>query len=344
MSKILIQNNLCLNCGHESQEDFQYCPQCSQKNLPSRIHFSVVISDLFQNAFALDSRLGRSIYPFLFKPGFLTTEFNAGRRLSYVNPFRLYLVISLILFFLISLPSTEEATQDSEDFISVREQNSILDAEELSEEKKKELRSKDSTKRENEASMKLSYESNFFEHWTEAFQTIKEKEIKTHKMSKEQLDSLLLVYEIEVGSMNRIILRQGGKAANDSESFENFMKSKLPTTMLLMMPLFAAIVYIFYRSKKVFYLEHLVHAFHLHSFLFFMLLLQALVSLFGYTSQGTGAVIALICAWYFYKSMRNVYLQSRFKTVAKMILLSSIYFAVFVVFIGLNAVLSILTY
>lgn len=41
--------------------------------------------------FKFDTTFFRTITPFLFKPGFLTIEFNEGRRKKYVKPIRLYL-------------------------------------------------------------------------------------------------------------------------------------------------------------------------------------------------------------------------------------------------------------
>lgn len=49
-----------------------------------------------------DSRLWRTLGLLWLKPGELTREFIAGRRESYLPPFRLYLVISVILFLLVS--------------------------------------------------------------------------------------------------------------------------------------------------------------------------------------------------------------------------------------------------
>jgi ABC-type multidrug transport system fused ATPase/permease subunit len=52
-----------------------------------------------------DSRLWRTIYPLLFRPGFLTREFLRGRRARYLPPFRLYIVASVLFFLIASLGS-----------------------------------------------------------------------------------------------------------------------------------------------------------------------------------------------------------------------------------------------
>jgi hypothetical protein len=47
---------------------------------------------------ALDGRLWRTMSALLFRPGFLTREYFAGRRRRYIRPARLFLVLSVVLF------------------------------------------------------------------------------------------------------------------------------------------------------------------------------------------------------------------------------------------------------
>ncbi len=86
----------CENCGNPVSQS--YCGACGQRLEPpvhSLPHFSrVAIEDLTH----ADSRLWRTLAALLFKPGFLTAEFLAGRRARYLPPIRLYLVLSLAFF------------------------------------------------------------------------------------------------------------------------------------------------------------------------------------------------------------------------------------------------------
>lgn len=52
---------------------------------------------------SLDGRLWRTLAGLLFRPGFLTREYFAGRRRRYIRPARLFLVLSLALFAAIRL-------------------------------------------------------------------------------------------------------------------------------------------------------------------------------------------------------------------------------------------------
>ncbi len=57
--------------------------------------------EAFESISHADSRLWRTLWYLLGRPGFLTREFFEGKRVRYLPPFRLYLVIS-VLFFLVA--------------------------------------------------------------------------------------------------------------------------------------------------------------------------------------------------------------------------------------------------
>jgi hypothetical protein len=91
----------CPNCGREDLRE--YCSGCGQKAGDHRLPFGKLLGETMSKAFALDSRIGRTIIPFLLRPGFLTNEYNAGRRLRYSSPWRLYLLASFVFFVAVSL-------------------------------------------------------------------------------------------------------------------------------------------------------------------------------------------------------------------------------------------------
>ena len=103
----------CENCGNEVRQRF--CGACGQRADPpvnSLMHFSQVAAEDLTHA---DSRLWRTLGALLFKPGFLTTEFLAGRRARYMPPVRLYLVLSVAFFLLASATSTKLAVLQFDD-------------------------------------------------------------------------------------------------------------------------------------------------------------------------------------------------------------------------------------
>jgi hypothetical protein len=121
-------SEVCLNCGERTPGNF--CPSCGQANDNFHVSTWKIVSDFVGDYLTVDLKFFKSVLPLIFKPGFLTREFCAGRRLRYISPFRLYLFISFVYFFLmpfysgqlfglsLSPSSTPEiaspSTQDSE--------------------------------------------------------------------------------------------------------------------------------------------------------------------------------------------------------------------------------------
>ncbi len=89
----------CLNCEAPLQSDFEFCPRCGQENTNNYVNVRELFSDLIGNYLSFDSRFGRSILPFLFMPAKLPRAFIEGERMKYLPPVRLYLIISVIYFF-----------------------------------------------------------------------------------------------------------------------------------------------------------------------------------------------------------------------------------------------------
>ena len=91
----------CRNCG--AVLTGRFCANCSQAadvHVPSTRE---LLHEVLEGLTHSDSRLWRTLKFLWFKPGKLTQEFIAGRRVTYLPPFRLYLVLSVIFFLMASL-------------------------------------------------------------------------------------------------------------------------------------------------------------------------------------------------------------------------------------------------
>ena len=86
----------CSNCGSEKVEYF--CAHCGQRNVDMRVPARELMMDAVEDGLSLDSRVGRTVLPFLFRPGFLTVEWISGHRARYSSPLRLYLLTSAVFF------------------------------------------------------------------------------------------------------------------------------------------------------------------------------------------------------------------------------------------------------
>jgi uncharacterized membrane protein len=84
----------------------RFCVNCSQAanvHVPTTME---LVHELLEGITHSDSRLWRTLTTLWFKPGKLTEEFVAGRRISYLPPFRLYLILSIIFFLMLSFVHT----------------------------------------------------------------------------------------------------------------------------------------------------------------------------------------------------------------------------------------------
>jgi hypothetical protein len=86
----------CRNCGADAPG--AYCAACGQETHVALPTVRELMRDAAGRLVAVDSRLWRTLYVLLFRPGMLTWEYLHGRRKRYVRPARLFFVMSLLLF------------------------------------------------------------------------------------------------------------------------------------------------------------------------------------------------------------------------------------------------------
>jgi hypothetical protein len=102
----------CLNCEHPLDKSDVFCPHCSQLNSNKKLHFSDLFNEFFASIFAYDSRLVKTLKVLMFRPGIITKEYVAGKRMTYANPFRFYLSVSIVFFLFIGIISKIEEYSD----------------------------------------------------------------------------------------------------------------------------------------------------------------------------------------------------------------------------------------
>lgn len=86
----------CGNC--EAPLTGPYCAQCGQSAHESARSMHALFHDGWHSLTHLDGRLWRTLGLMLWKPGEVSRQFIANRRASFLPPFRLYLVLSLLFF------------------------------------------------------------------------------------------------------------------------------------------------------------------------------------------------------------------------------------------------------
>ncbi|WP_431211013.1 DUF3667 domain-containing protein [Puia sp. P3] len=97
----------CLNCSAEVVG--RYCHVCGQENLEPKETVWHLIQHFFNDITHFDGKFFETVKFLMWKPGFLSKQYMAGRRMSYLNPIRMYVFTSAIFFiFLFSLKKPED--------------------------------------------------------------------------------------------------------------------------------------------------------------------------------------------------------------------------------------------
>ena len=95
----------CANCGARLYG--RYCSVCGQQSGTAAHSVGHFLWEAIEALTHADSRVRSTLLPLLRRPGFLTREFFAGRRARYVQPLRLYLILSVVFFVLSALLSSK---------------------------------------------------------------------------------------------------------------------------------------------------------------------------------------------------------------------------------------------
>jgi hypothetical protein len=129
-------------------------------------------------------------------------------------------------------------------------------------------------------------------------------------------------------------------ASEDPDRIKDMMVDAAPPVIFGLLPIFAALLKLFYLGKGRFYTEHLVLALHNHSFLFIAFLLDSLLEQLPQSiwREGLQTPITIWLPCYLLLSLKVTYQQGWFLTVIKFFLLGFMYGLLFL-FTALAALL-----
>src|SRR6202012_4343239 len=87
----------------------RYCHVCGQENLEPKETVWHLVQHFFNDITHFDGKFFSTVKYLLRKPGFLSREYMLGRRVTYLNPIRMYVFTSAIFFIILfSLKKPEE--------------------------------------------------------------------------------------------------------------------------------------------------------------------------------------------------------------------------------------------
>jgi hypothetical protein len=330
----------CLNC--EAVVHGRYCHVCGQENTVTKQGVGSLIKHFIYDIFHFDGKFFDTLKYLLIKPGFVPKEYIAGKRISYLDPIRMYLFTSAIFFLVFfSLSSATDGI--------IRMDGNI----------------KLMTKVE-----RLEYSSTLYQHNTQNPDSLTQKQLRFLLDTSFQImlsgdikppnDSLFSIWlkkkrymmvankiangrnELNVGKdwlSNTIKSKWNSyrqKFADDESAMvadlTNSFVHKFPYILFISLPFFAFILKLLYvRRKQFYYSDHAIFTLYQYIFSFFILLFYFLFSaMYEWLHWGIfrffAAILMLSGGVYLFLAMKRFYGQGWLKTLGKFLLLNAMAF------------------
>src|SRR6059058_3792684 len=339
----------CENCGAELQG--HWCAKCGQPAIEYRRSFRHVVADLLNEFLNWDSKFFTTIALLILKPWRLTNEFLAGKRVRYVNPLRLYLLASILFFFAVNYATKgvkfEPGKLEPKDRAELEAELKNEDLPPAAREKLAALLRESSPSPASEPSTNTP--SPVPSGSPNASPSSPAPETDTHKKQYGKIgERPFAVFDADAKTstpFERWIEARAkekmGEHGTKMGLFIATLLSNLPYMMLCCIPLFAFVLKVLYIRRHIFYIDHLIYALHIHTFLYtaVMLIVLATIGLNRITPPTLGGwIIALLWILFvvqIFLSIRRVYRQGWFMSTLKFFVGGFVY--MIVLFLALAA-------
>jgi len=90
----------------------KFCPNCSQANSTKKLVLKDFFDEFLSSIVNYDSKLLKTLYTMLVKPGTITRDYIHGKRVSYTNPFRFLLSLAFLYLLMVSYDSNITALDE----------------------------------------------------------------------------------------------------------------------------------------------------------------------------------------------------------------------------------------
>lgn len=114
------------------------------------------------------------------------------------------------------------------------------------------------------------------------------------------------------------------KAAHDGEKLREAIMHNMPRAMFVLMPVFALLLWPFYRRAQPYYIPHLYYAIHIHAFAFLVWSIDVILARSG-VPRPLAALTLFANVPYHYIALRRVYGGSRAMTFVKGTVIGFVY-------------------
>ncbi len=273
----------CLNCG--APVAGRYCQECGQETHDQSVALGTVLSEAVSELLSFDSKVVRTVWPLLVRPGFLTNEFNRGRRVRYLSPLKMYLVISALFFFVLSQQSVIKRshliTFDPGKTTAVARTTALTQAQQEISASLAQAKTPQQRARLQAAKASLSAAippvASPGPH-TSAPHGIR-LVLGPHDLDADTLPKTVAAYDTQQAALppshrdtgaKRFLLRRLVKTRQSPQTLMQGFLDDLPRMMFVLLPAFALLLKLSYWRTKRLYVAHLIFALHTHAFVFLL--------------------------------------------------------------------------
>lgn len=300
----------CLNCNAIVAE--RYCQHCGQENTIPKETVAHLVGHFIEDVTHFDGKFFSSMKYLLTRPGYLSKQYVLGKRVSYLNPIRMYLFTSAIVFIILSnviwnthyvVPPSVTHLRDS----VARSQSSKTGLWEVTTNSFYDSVTKD-------AYYYMDFAPGVKREGARYYDSV----INTHKEKPGFIDDFL----------GRSIANAGQSYARNPDAFlERFRDNSIHSAsqvFFISLPLFAAMLWLLFirRRKQFYFVTHAIFSLHFYCIAFISFLL--IVASFYSDDYGDFLLPAAIIGTtiYLYIAMLRFYKQGWFKTLIKTIIIS----------------------
>ena len=325
----------CLNCGVVLTDRF--CSHCGQDSKEFKRSVWSIAVQFFETFTDFDNKLISSLKPLIIKPGFLTREYLAGKRKTYLNPIQMYAFFSFLFFFTyFYLPDRFEnddtETEVHENETHKKSRSSSADS----------LEKKGKTIRIGKSNETIEWD---FGDTTDdglllagKHYTLAKYDSTQKALPAEKKDNWLKQFFFRKMLITKIKANENSQGLVDN--LINGFEQNIPNVIIILLPVFALILKLIYIRRKKYYVEHLIFAIHLHCFcfLYFSIVLIFTNLLLPLNDWPLYTLFAVVYGFF---GLKTMYRQGIAKTLIKMILIASSYSVAFIIGLALNLILTL---
>jgi hypothetical protein len=317
---------VCLNCG--SEVNGRFCPACGQENIEPKQTVWHLITHFFYDITHFDGKFFTTVKDLFTKPGFLSREYMSGRRVSYLDPIRMYIFTSAIFFLIFfSLFDIRNARIDKQTRAELLKDTTFLKMLRHAKTPEDTIKLMEDYRPTGTDLVKLTRDSVtpktgiHINPVISRFNSVGQYDTAQMGLAPEKRDGWIrrkfttrwLELSESFEKDPRVVIQ---------ELFTHFLHN-FPKALFISLPVFAFLLRILYWRKKNFiYVDHGIFSIHLYIFSFLSLLVIFGINQLNhylnwrllYWINGLIMIYGLV---YYYKAMRKFYGQGRGITIAK---------------------------